>query len=175
MRFEELGDIIPRFCSIPLFFLFWFGLVWFFWLCLKHVEVLGPGVESTAEQCSEPWQWWRQVPNPLLHLELSYSSLSLSIHAERLEHLRRVQLGGGGLGSMPPGCGWLCLLMSCCLLGMWPLAGSHECTGFDDHRSVPNAPLCKMGLVITVLAWAAVTKYHTLGGLEQQAFIFFWF
>lgn len=39
----------------------------FSWLCLQHMEISGPRIESGPQQQSEPLQWQYQILNQLCH------------------------------------------------------------------------------------------------------------
>ena len=103
MRFEELEDIIPRFCSIPLFFLFWFGLVWFgFFGCacsMWKFEGLGSNPQQSsvlshgsddARSLTHCSTW--NCPIPLHHLAFMRKDWSIcaecSLEGEVLEACR---------------------------------------------------------------------------------------
>lgn len=45
------------------------SIIIFFWLCTRHVEVLGPAIKSMSQQQAKLLQWQHQFLNPLHHKE----------------------------------------------------------------------------------------------------------
>ena len=77
-RIETWWLLMGLLNKLMYFFLFPF----FFWLCLQHAAVLGPGTESTPKQGPEPQQWQCQILNPLHHPgtpQVFYFSIIISI------------------------------------------------------------------------------------------------
>ena len=120
MRFEELEDVIPRFCSIPLFFLFWFGLVWFgFFGCacsMWKFEGLGSNPQQSsvlshgsddARSLTHCSTW--NCPIPLYHLAFMRKDWSIcaecSLEGEVLEACR---LGVDDYVCWCPAACWAC-------------------------------------------------------------------